>query len=203
MVCPPVFGIVILLDGAEHEAYARAPVNALLTITFGGSICRAHVCERETPPACPAWGRGSPAPRSKMCAMQRWVRPFAKHSRRHDHGAICAVVLSSYRLRRHRGGQQFPTQNDTQPSNRCTTLIHRPAPASKFSTRTARSLGPSASLTPGGSGGLARAAPCLEGEPSGPFGTSCVPQLDSGRLTRNGTADTVRTQQFLGRSLSN
>jgi hypothetical protein len=57
-------------------------------------------------------------------------------------------------------GQRFPTQNDTQPTNRCTILTHRPPPASRFSTLTARSLGPLAHLRPGGSGGLARAAPC-------------------------------------------
>ena len=44
--------------------------------------------------------------------------------------------------------------------NRCTILIHRPAPASKFSTLTACSPGPSAHLRPGGSVGVARAAPC-------------------------------------------
>jgi hypothetical protein len=53
------------------------------------------------------------------------------------YGAVCAAAL--FRGRRPWHGQRFQNQNDTQPTNRCTTLIHRLARASKFFTLTARS----------------------------------------------------------------
>lgn len=74
------------------------------------------------------------------------------------YGAVCAAALCQRRRSWH--GQRFQTQNDTQPTIRCTISIHGPAQASKFFTLTARSLHPSAQVAPGGSGGLASPVVC-------------------------------------------
>ena len=63
------------------------------------------------------------------------------------------------------------TQNDAQPTNRCTTLTHRPAPASKFSTLTACSPCPLARGR-GWFWWLCKPGSLPEVPPTGPFATS-------------------------------
>ncbi len=102
---------------------------------------------RETTPACPAWGEG---PKIARCSIRAQSRDGDRS------GALCAA---SYCQRGRHGTSSDFRPNDTQPANRCTTLTHGLARASKSSTLIVRSLRHSA-LVQGGSGGRASPAFC-------------------------------------------